>query len=108
VRPCLRVQASPTLADRGGVGGNYSLSFFSDSRMSALAACLQNSKVNDLVGRVAEVINARLQSSPQSPNGSILRRAENIEAAMDQNVASVYVKGMHLSLPGPSLNPSGH
>ncbi|KIW29434.1 hypothetical protein, variant [Cladophialophora immunda] len=76
----------------GIFGGNYSLSFFSDSRMQALSTRLQNSKLDDLVKRVAEVVSHRLRSSPQSANGSILVRSNDKDIMVNQDTAAIYIK----------------
>jgi hypothetical protein len=71
--------------------------------MQALSARLQNTKVNDLVKRVAEVISLRLRSSPQSATGSILGRSNDQQILVDQDTAATYVKGMHSCSPTLSL-----
>ncbi|EXJ89901.1 hypothetical protein A1O3_02968 [Capronia epimyces CBS 606.96] len=60
--------------------------------MQALSTRLQNTKVNDLVKRVADVISHRLRSSPHSVNGSILARSHDQEILVDRDTAAVYVK----------------
>ena len=74
-------------------GGSYSLTFFSEKRLSSLSARLQNNKVNELVKRINGVINGRLRrTEPVATEESIIQPNPAEDAEVDKNVATKYIE----------------
>ncbi|KAK4242764.1 hypothetical protein C8A03DRAFT_28993 [Achaetomium macrosporum] len=72
--------------------GNYSLAFFSDSRLQFLRARLQTDKVNALVRRISGVIRGRLHPADHGAPGSFAGPKRSLEIFEDVVAASTWIE----------------
>ncbi|TPX11952.1 uncharacterized protein E0L32_007450 [Thyridium curvatum] len=84
----------------GLFGGNYNLSFFSDSRLASLSARLGNTKVKDLVKRISSIINGRVKPADTVLTGPLSRRKGNFLAFEDREQAA---KWINRNVPAPHI-----
>ncbi|OLN87214.1 putative transcriptional regulatory protein C530.05-like protein 5 [Colletotrichum chlorophyti] len=66
------------------------LTFFSDSRLLSLSTRLRNNKVNELVGRIAVVINGRLGHGETTTNTT--RKTRQLKSVINPRTAATYIK----------------
>ncbi|KAF6817819.1 hypothetical protein CSOJ01_02256 [Colletotrichum sojae] len=71
------------------VGGQNSLSFFSDSRLLSLSTRLRNNKVNELVGRISTVVNGRLRRGDAT---TTTRRVQQLDSVTDRSKVPLYIR----------------
>ncbi|CAH0020600.1 unnamed protein product [Clonostachys rhizophaga] len=78
-----------------GFLGAYNLTFFSDARLASLSSRLGNDSVNEVVGRISNVVRSRLSKRPESgqnPIQSAVSRNHSVELFTDRVAAKKYIQ----------------
>lgn len=89
-RPGSRGAESPCLQGRGVFGVEYSLTFFSDARLSALAAQLGHDRVSQVRARVASVVAERMRTIERVP-APATDADQNPVLGMDESLMKTYI-----------------